>query len=125
VSGASAARPLVVQGGPGFQVAHQSLGWRVPVDGGQETEVFGERALLVAAQPGDGLYLSRWHPVGRDERWAVEFLDLHSGQLTELFRKDGPFINNHPVKVSPDEEWILYSEIPAPTSELMLVENFR
>jgi len=29
------------------------------------------------------------------------------------------------LAVSPDEEWILYGERPAPTSELMLVENFR
>jgi hypothetical protein len=29
------------------------------------------------------------------------------------------------LAVSPDEEWILYSEIPEGQSDLMLVENFR
>ena len=32
---------------------------------------------------------------------------------------------NAALAVSPDEEWILYGEIPSPTSELMLGENFR
>ncbi len=29
------------------------------------------------------------------------------------------------LAVSPDEQWILYSEWPEGQSELMLVENFR
>ena len=29
------------------------------------------------------------------------------------------------LTVSPDEEWVLYSELPIGQSELMLVENFR
>ena len=29
------------------------------------------------------------------------------------------------MEVSPDEEWLLYSDFPLPTSELMLEENFR
>ena len=54
----------------------------------------------------------------------MALFDLESGRVTELFRKDGPFFHVT-MAVSPDEEWILYGEAPAATSELMLMENFR
>jgi hypothetical protein len=44
--------------------------------------------------------------------------------VTELFRREGQvFIQD--LTVSPDEKWILYSESPWTTSEVMLVENFH
>ena len=46
------------------------------------------------------------------------------GQVTELRRDEGPF-SRWMLEVSPDEEWILYGQMPAWESELMLVENFR
>ena len=46
------------------------------------------------------------------------------GEVTEVFRKEGPF-GHARLAVSPDDEWLLYAEAPSATSELMLVENFR
>ncbi|MGD8896787.1 MAG: protein kinase [Acidobacteriota bacterium] len=103
--------------------------WRMPAEGGEETRVLGERLLGGEfhrwAVVQDGLYVPRLDGVrGRRLEFAIRFFDFESGQVTELFRKEGPFGHGRGA-VSPDEEWILYSETPLPTSELMLVENFR
>jgi hypothetical protein len=56
--------------------------------------------------------------------YTVNYHEFATDQATELFAREGPA---HPywLAVSPDERWILYSEISTPESELMLVENFR
>lgn len=58
------------------------------------------------------------------QEYTIQFLAFESGEVSELFRKVGPFRHAW-LAVSPDDEWVLYSERPASTSELMLVENFR
>jgi WD40 repeat protein len=100
--------------------------WRVPVSGGEETEVvpapvsWGAWALFPS-----GIYYATYGDVtGRTQDYAIQFLDFELGQVTELYRKEGPFGHAY-LDVSPDEEWILYGETPFWTSELMLVENFR
>jgi Tol biopolymer transport system component len=109
--------------------------WRVPLQGGTETEVLlGPIALSSAwAVSQSGLYYatSRGLPPGLEPaksgraEYVIHHLDFESGQVTDVFRKEGPF-NQMGLAVSPDEEWILYSEGPLQrTSELMLVENFR
>jgi dipeptidyl aminopeptidase/acylaminoacyl peptidase len=101
--------------------------WRMPVEGGDETRVLGEQINAMdwsVAQ--SGLYYAinketvRW----RRKEFVIHFLDFESGQVSKVFRREGPF-DQVTLTVSPDEEWILYGERPAPTSELMLVENFR
>ena len=103
--------------------------WRVPAEGGEGTRVLGVRVMGDPfhrwAVVQDGLYLPRREGVrGRREEYAIRFFSFESGQLTELFREEGPFGHGW-TAVSPDEEWILLSEVPLATSELMLVENFR
>ncbi len=51
-------------------------------------------------------------------------LDFASDRTTELFRQISSSSHSE-LAVSPDEEWILYSEAPEWQFELMLVENFR
>jgi serine/threonine protein kinase/Tol biopolymer transport system component len=101
--------------------------WRVPVEGGEETEVvaipiefFWDWALSRG-----GIYFatSRWHP-GRKETYTIELLDLESGETSEVFHKQGPF-GHASLAVSPDERWILFGESAPTQSELMLVENLR
>ena len=103
----------------------QSAVWRVPADGGEETEVLAEPIGHGNWALGrSGVYFSgRQRQVGR-QQWWLRHLDLGSGQVTELFRTEGPFLRMW-LAVSPDEERILYGEWPLATSELMLVENFR
>jgi len=99
--------------------------WRVPVDGGEETEVLATPVYHTEwALAPSGLYFSLRQPLPRGSRWGIELLDLTSNQVTELYRKDGPFLHVW-IAVSPNEEWLLYSERQADTSELMLVEGFH
>jgi Tol biopolymer transport system component len=101
--------------------------WRVAVEGGDETEAvqghmgFGDWTLSRS-----GLYYATRERilVRRTSEYTIRFLDFESGQVMDLFRKKGPFRHGF-LAVSPDEEWLLYDEAPAPQSELMLVENFR
>ena len=61
---------------------------------------------------------------GLRRAYTVRYLDFESGQVSELFRKEGSSRHSS-LDVSPDEEWIIHAERPALKSELMLVENFR
>jgi Tol biopolymer transport system component len=102
--------------------------WRVPAGGGEETEVWGSRDHNwndFALSP-DGIYMGSREPgaAGRSEAYTIQYFDLESGQVTEVFREEGPF-GHLWLSVSPDEEWILFSRNPYERSELTLVENFR
>jgi 6-phosphogluconolactonase (cycloisomerase 2 family) len=99
--------------------------WRVPLGGGEEAEIVREAVHPKNyALAGSGIYYATRRTRGRSTVYAIQYLDPDSGETTEIFRKEGPF-DHMWIAVSPDEEWILYGERPAPTSELMLVENFR
>jgi hypothetical protein len=80
----------------------------------------GEKSALSSS----GFYYSTETVQGRRADFAFVYLDIESGQVTELFRKQGPVLPGL-LAVSPDEQWIPYGERPASTSELMLVKNFR
>jgi serine/threonine protein kinase/sugar lactone lactonase YvrE len=99
---------------------------RVPVGGGEKTDVLSEPIHFFNDWDlsRDGLYFMRLRERVRREELTVQFYDFASHQLTTLFRKEGPFQNNS-LAVSPDEQWILYGEWPAPEAELMLMENFQ
>jgi Tol biopolymer transport system component/tRNA A-37 threonylcarbamoyl transferase component Bud32 len=99
---------------------------RVPVDGGEETEVLPGPlpfAFDWALAPA-GLYYEQMRPRDQGEEFSIRYLDLSSGRTTEVFRKEGPFFHSW-LAVSPGEEWVLYGEQPLGQSELMLMENFR
>jgi hypothetical protein len=106
--------------------------WRVPVGGGKEEEVLGVPGLLRRglAVSRDGLYYSRVPPgvsaihAPSVAEYSIHFFDFASGEVTTLFEEKGfvPWID---LAVSPDEEWILISKQPVPTSEVMLMENFH
>jgi hypothetical protein len=49
------------------------------------------------------------------EAYSVHFLSFDSGEVTELFRKEGPFTHAR-LAVSPEEKWILYTRSRAGTS---------
>jgi Tol biopolymer transport system component len=102
--------------------------WRLPVEGGDETALIQDPTLEPRswAVSRSGLYFATERPTLREyaEEYTIQFLAFESGEVTELFRKKGPFGHTR-LAVSHDDEWILYGEAPAPTSELMLVENFR
>ena len=100
--------------------------WRVPVAGGEATEVVRGPVPgwnYWALSP-SGLYYSTTRSRGRGSEYTVHFLDFESGHTRELFRQIGSAYHSY-LAVSPDEAWILYSEVPEWQSDLMLVENFH
>jgi Tol biopolymer transport system component len=106
--------------------------WRVPVGGGTEEEVLRVPGLLRRglAVCRDGLYYSQVPPgvsaihAPLVAEYSIHFFDFASSEVTTLFEEKGfvPWID---LAVSPDEEWILISKQPVPTSEVMLMENFH
>ena len=106
--------------------------WRIPVAGGEEAEVL--RAALAPpnfprfqrawALTPSGIYFATTQGRVRAQGYTIQFYDLESGEVTELFQGEGLFLGQ-PIAVSPEEAWILYAQQPLPQSELMLVENFR
>ena len=77
------------------------------------------------SRDGRGIYFAEAPSVGaRSRAYAIRYLDFESGQVSELFRKEGPF-RHQSLAVSSDEQWILRVERLERQSELMLVENFR
>ena len=107
--------------------AGRSAIWRVPVEGGEETEAVAEPVVADDwALSRDGITYVTWREVvrRRREKFSIRFLDFESGEVTEIRRDEGPF-SRWMLEVSPDEEWILYGQMPAWESELMLAENFR
>lgn len=111
--------------------------WRTPVGGGEETEVVQGAIHYYtnwAASRTGIYYVTQQAPVlgGVDHsyearvptEYAIRFLDFQSGEVSELLRREGPFAHED-LAVSPDEQWILYTELPIAQAELMLVENFR
>jgi len=56
--------------------------------------------------------------------YTIRFLDFDSGEVTEVFRTEGP-VTHSGLALSPDEQWLLYTERAVASAELMLVENFR
>jgi len=98
---------------------------KMPVGGGEETEVVRGPVRTSAewVVSHDGLYYATQE--ARDSPYTIEYLDLDSGQVTEVLRRESPR-SRYSMTVSPDEAWILFGEASGPqTSELMLVENFR
>jgi Tol biopolymer transport system component len=120
-----------------YFVSPQDSIWRMPLAGGEETVVLQGPLAYYAdwTLSRSGLYyaIERARAYGGVDdstrarvptEYVIQFLDFDSGEVTELFRKEGPFRHRW-LEVSPDEAWILYGEQPLSQSEIMLVENFR
>jgi hypothetical protein len=107
--------------------AQGSAIWRVPVGGGEESEIVAEPITLDDwALSRDGISFMKRREVvrRRREEFSIRFFDFETREVTEIRRDEGPF-SRWMLEVSPDEAWILYGQMPAWESELMLMENFR
>ena len=78
------------------------------------------------ALAGSGIYFTTAREVvrRRREEYTIWHFDFESGRVAEVRRDEGPF-SRWMLAVSPDEEWILFGQMPAWESELMLAEGFR
>jgi Tol biopolymer transport system component len=98
--------------------------WRVPASGGDETELLPGPVLWGDWALSRSGITFRNPEVGGGRRHSIRYFDFATGRVTDLSKDEGRF-GRYWLAVSPDEEWILYSQFPPGTSELTLVENFR
>jgi Tol biopolymer transport system component len=99
--------------------------WRVPVDGGDEvqifdsfkSELFGDWAVV-----SDGIYFV--NPDAKDGV-AIEFFNFATRQVKQVATLGKVNIMEHGIAVSPDRRQILYTQNDQSGGDIMLVENFR
>jgi Tol biopolymer transport system component len=101
----------------------QNALWRLPLAGGEESQVLPAVAGLGSAYaPGkDGIYFMR--PTHRGSEEELAFLRHSTGQISSVVTI--PRTSGLGLALSPDERLILYSQTEQVGSDLMLVENFR
>jgi Tol biopolymer transport system component/DNA-binding winged helix-turn-helix (wHTH) protein len=108
----------------GKYVYYTNLGglWKVPVGGGEEKEVLhsiDERAWAVVKH---GVYFGQRNPDGNT---AVRFLRFGTGKTTTITTIKKPLGGTGGFSISPEERYLLYTQMDQWSSDLMLVENFR
>jgi hypothetical protein len=104
---------------------HEPGIWRVPEEGGEETLVVGTPIPefgRFAAVTQKGVYFFNHKPIPR----AIEFFDFETQRTTKVAEIEKPLQAwNSGLAVSPDGQWVLYSQIDQSGSDIMLVENFH
>jgi hypothetical protein len=98
--------------------------WRIPVDGGEEVEVISS---LEAGYWGywavveNGIYY-----LDTATKPGIAFFDITTHRTTRVFDlENGPARRAPGLAVSPDKKTILYTQLDALNSDIILVENFR
>ena len=90
--------------------------FRMPVKGGAEVQVVpkvaGWFAFAIAAK---GIYFT---PDGK----TIQRLDFSTGKVSTLATPEKEFVG---LCVSPDERFVVWSQVDRDNAELMLVEGFR
>jgi Tol biopolymer transport system component len=99
--------------------------WSVPVEGGEETQVFNKAGHSIWAVAKDGICFFDWKDAAHPILQFYNFRDRRTTTLHEFPR--GTLLDrvNTAISVSPDERWILYTQIDQAGSNLVLVDNFR
>jgi eukaryotic-like serine/threonine-protein kinase len=99
--------------------------WSVPVEGGEEARVVEKGAQGTWAVAQDGICFINWKDALHPLMQFFDFRDRHTQTLYEFPRRTNFDIGNSLISVSPDERWILYTQLDQAGSNLVLVENFR
>ena len=94
--------------------------WRMPVDGGEETLVVsGIKSYRTFVVGRRGVYYAH----GESGRDSIRVHDLSTGRSHVVLELSKPIAPG--LSLSPDERYLLYSQVDDEGSELMLVDNFR
>ncbi len=104
----------------GRSVTNSSL-WRMPVEGGKESQVIESLFMEQYEVVEDGIYFIPELTPGAGS--SIQFLRFATGAVEQVLTFEG-----HPgygLSVSPDGRSILYSQGDPLEADIMLVENFR
>jgi Tol biopolymer transport system component len=95
--------------------------WKLPRDGGEEVKVIESLVSMAFAVANRGIYFMPLEDSTGHR--SIQFFDLATNKIRSICSIERPI--EVFLSVSPDERWILYSQIDQMGSDLMLVENFR
>ena len=98
--------------------------WRIPTNGGEEIEVIGSLEAVYWgywAVVENGIYY-----LDTTAKPGINFFDLATHRITRVFDLENRPAREAPgLAISPDKKTILYTQLDALNSDIMLVENFR
>ena len=93
--------------------------WRIPIAGGEETQVDPNVVEQGWDISPDGIYILRRGGI-------VDFLSFATGKLSQAAEGLGDQHNDvHEISVSPDGRWLLYTRHDRLESTIQVVEGFR
>ncbi|HVP47531.1 MAG TPA: LpqB family beta-propeller domain-containing protein, partial [Bryobacteraceae bacterium] len=111
-----------------YYVKYQGPGiWSIPAAGGAETRAIEKGTVSTWAVAKDGIGYFDWKNPTHTHALLM-FYSFHNQRSTTLYEFPAGTIldeGNSALSVSPDERWILYTQIDQIGSNLMLVDNFR
>jgi len=99
--------------------------WKVPVDGGEETPVVDSGSIYNAfavCVTTSGIYFAG-SPDPASGTAPLKLYRFADGKTVELGHFDKP-LSLH-LSVSPDEKWLLYTQLDGSVDDVVLIENFR
>ena len=100
--------------------------WKVPVGGGEETKVLDRKVNCLNWKVAkEGIYFLTYGPNGAREDWSIELLSPETGKVTRILSQTSSASHEEGLAISPDGQWILFSEYPPLEQHILLVENFR
>jgi hypothetical protein len=120
-----AGRPIASPDGKWIYFSRGPAGiWRIPVDGGEETQFLDVRlnhSYSFRLTPTGVYYAGARDPVSKNV--PLKLYRFADGKTVELGHFDKTI--SFDLSVSPDEKWLLYAQLDSSVDDLMLVENFR
>ena len=95
--------------------------WKMPVSGGQESLVLPSVVWRAFFLVKDGIYFIP--EPGIDRKSSIHLLSFATGKVKTVAPMFGP--PGEGLSVSPDGQFLLFTQRDEAGSDLMLVENFR
>jgi hypothetical protein len=100
--------------------------WSVPVEGGEEKQVLGRPGTKNWAVSRKGIYFIDF-TVPPQAPKPVQFYSFATADVKRIGAVE-PTVSGTAfpgISISPDARWLLYSDITATTSDVMLLDGFR
>jgi Tol biopolymer transport system component/serine/threonine protein kinase len=99
--------------------------WEVPVGGGEETQVLDHGSKSLWALTGHGIYFGEMNNSVAPVLKFYSFTTRQVSVFKEFSRDTRLDLDSTAFSVSPDGQWIIYTQLDQASSDLMLMENYR